>query len=76
MSTLQLPSGVSFVSPATHVHRYACPPIDATAAETVHFAPFWHGLLWHSFTSRSQLPDSVVLALLYVPVHIASYCAM
>ena len=45
--------------------------------ESSHLAPFLHGLLWHSSTSRAQLPLSVLPALvLSVTEHCALYCAM
>ena len=43
--------------------------------ESSHLAPFLHGRLWHSSTSRAQLPLSVLPALvLSVTEHCALYC--
>ena len=40
--------------PGAHVHWYACAPIIDSAVESVHTAPFLHGLLAHSFESTAQ----------------------
>ena len=42
--------------PYTHVHRYVWKDISSSVVESLHAAPFWHGLLSHSLTSMSQLP--------------------
>jgi len=41
--------------PATHLHLYALNDTRGSTVESVHFAPFLHGLLLHSSTSTSQL---------------------
>jgi hypothetical protein len=43
--------------------------MEAIVVESVHVAPFTHGELMHSSTSRSQLPLHVDEALLSETVH-------
>jgi hypothetical protein len=61
--------------PATHAHRYAWIDTADFDVESLHVAPFLHGLLLHSSTSMSQLPLSVALALLSFTPHSELYCA-
>jgi len=68
-------SHTPFAYPSTHVHWYAWIDTVVSTVESVHVAPFLHGLLLHSSTSMSQLPPSDALALLSVTVHSLLYCA-
>jgi hypothetical protein len=45
-----------FVNPAAHAQRYALMEILALVEDSVHAAPFLHGLLAHSSASSLQLP--------------------
>jgi hypothetical protein len=55
--------------PTTHVHRYAPTAIEVSFVDSVHEAPFTHGLLLHSSTSMSQLPPVLT-------VHCGAYSPM
>ena len=69
-------SHTPLAKPATHVHWYAWYDTADSVVESVHVAPFWHGLLLHSLISMSQLP--VMLATLRdsATVHSRRYCPM
>ena len=58
-----------FVKPAAHEHLYFPTGIDESDVDSVHVAPFTHGLLAHSFVIRSHVPPSAML-------HSAVYWAM
>jgi hypothetical protein len=70
-----------FANPATHVHRYAWKETSGWVVlvefvESVHVAPFWHGLLAHSSTSTSQLPMPAEPSELSTKVHDVLYSSM
>merc|ERR1712100_642810 len=72
-------SHTPLAKPATHVHWYAWYETADSVVESVHVAPFLHGLLAHSLTSMSQLPPSLVLlglAMLSFTVHSVLYSLM
>ena len=73
---MKLYSQTPFAKPATHVHLYAWKDMLASTVESVHAAPFWHGLLEHSSTSMLQLPMRRALTLLSVTVHSVVNSAM
>merc|ERR1712023_246576 len=79
-SLMKLYSHTPFAKPATHVHWYAWNDTVVSTVESVHVAPFLHGLLLHSSTSMSQLPPKYValvgLAMLSITVHSVVYSLM
>ena len=57
------------MKPATHEQLYCPTGIDESDVDSVHVAPFTHGLLEHSFTTTSQVPPWAML-------HCFVYCLM
>eukprot|EP01047_Picozoa_sp_COSAG01_P133017 COSAG01_NODE_62966_length_282_cov_0.666667_1_plen_81_part_01 len=74
VGALALISHLLPVKPLMHVQRYASGRTARCVVESEHRAPCLHGLLAHSLTSISQLPDSVEDAVLSFTVHACWYC--
>jgi hypothetical protein len=60
-------------NPALHVHWYAPIEIDVSALESMHVAPFLHGLLAHSSTSTLHVPLRLATARLCATLHSVVY---
>ena len=70
-SVMKSYSHTPLANPATHVHWYAWNEIGASTVDSVHVAPFVHGVLAHSSTSMSQFPLMVAVSAL-VPCKVAA----
>eukprot|EP01047_Picozoa_sp_COSAG01_P056572 COSAG01_NODE_6433_length_3669_cov_61.729412_1_plen_92_part_10 len=58
------------------MHRYACADTFKSDDDCEHRAEFLHGLLIHSSTSTSQLPDADELATLSDTAHRFAYSGL
>ena len=65
-----------FANYATHVHWYVWNDTSDSTADSVHVAPFAHGLLAHSSTSMSQLPPTDEFSELSITLHSVAYSVM